>query len=186
MFADISNPTVSVFAPVVVAVIVVDLVILFLIRFFPDFWGKDINVWYNEFGTNAVIADVLSIVLGFLIAQVIYRFSVFPHIGWSLPVFIVLLLAIQLTHDMLFYKGVIQPIPAGHNGMIDVFKAYAASGQGRILVADAAMMTGSALIASALVGLPTVVTLFVGSLAVYAIPYILTTRNRYSPANSTK
>jgi hypothetical protein len=64
--------------------------------------------------------------------------------------------------------------------MIDVFKAYAAAGQGRILVADAAMMTGSALLASTLVGLPTVVTLFVGSLAVYAIPYILTTRNRYT------
>lgn len=180
MFADISTPTISVFGPLVVAVIVVDLVVLFLIRYFPDFFGKNINVWYNEFGLNAVIADVLSIVLGFLIAQVLYTSVVFPHIGWSLPVFIALLLAIQVTHDMLFYKGVIQPIPAGHNGMMDVFKAYAVEGQGRILVADAAMMTGSAFLASALVGLPTVVTLFVGSLAVYAIPYILTTRNRYT------
>lgn len=180
MVADISKPTPAVFATIVVSVIVVDLVILFLIRYFPDFWGKEINVWYNEFGLNAVIADVLSIVLGFLLAQIVYRTVVFPYIGWSLPAFIVLLLAIQLTHDMLFYKGVIQPIPAGHNGMIDVFKAYAASGQGRILIADAAMMAGSALIASALIGLPTSVTLFVGSLAVYAVPYILTTRNRFS------
>jgi hypothetical protein len=167
--------------PLVVAVIVVDLVVLFLIRYFPDFFGKDINVWYNEFGVNAVIADVLSIVLGFLIAQVVYRTFVFPHIGWSLPVFVAVLLAIQVTHDLLFYYGVIQPIPAGHNGMIDVFKAYAASGQGRILVADAAMMVGSAAIASTLVSLPTFATLFVGSLAIYAIPYILTTRNRYTP-----
>ena len=180
MFADISSPTASVCGPLVAAVIVVDLVVLFLIRYFPDFWGKDINVWYNTFGLNAVLADVLSIVLGFLIAQVVYRAAVFPHIGWSLPSFIALLLVIQLTHDLLFYYGVIQPISAGHNGMIDVFKAYAASGQGRILVADAAMMTGSALLASTLVGLPTVATLFVGSLAVYAIPYILTTRNRFS------
>ena len=180
MFADISKPTVSVFGPLVVAVIVVDLVVLFLIRYFPDIFGKDINVWYNEFGLNAVLADVLSIVLVFLIAQVIYSAFVFPHIGWSLPVFIALLLAVQLTHDMLFYKGVIQPIPAGHNGMIDVFKSYAEFWQGRILVVDAAMMTGSAFLASTLVGLPAVATLFVGSLAVYAIPYILTTRNRYS------
>jgi len=180
MFADISKPTVSVFGPLVVAVIVVDLVVLFLIRYFPDTFGKDINVWYNEFGLNAVIADVLSIVLVFLITQVLYSTFVFPHIGWSLPVFVSLLLAVQLTHDMLFYKGVIQPIPAGHNGMIDVFKSYAEFWQGRILAVDAAMMTGSALLASTLVGLPTVATLFVGSLAVYAIPYILTTRNRYS------
>ena len=163
-----------------VSVIVVDLVILFLIRFFPDVWGKDINVWYNEFGLNAVIADVLSIVLGFLLAQCAYRSFVFPHIGYSLPVFIALLLAVQLTHDLLFYYGVIQPIPAGHNHMIDVFKAYAASGQGRILVADAAMMIGSALIATALLSLPSMATLFVGSLAVYAVPYILTTRNRFA------
>ena len=106
MFADISKPTVSVFGPLVVAVIVVDLVVLFLIRYFPDFFGKDINIWYNEFGLNAVIADVLSIVLGFLIAQVIYTSVVFPHIGWSLPVFIALLLAIQVTHDILFYRPV--------------------------------------------------------------------------------
>jgi len=182
MFADLSNPTASTFGPLVVAVIVVDLVVLFLIRYFPDFFGKDINVWYNEFGVNAVIADVLSIVLGFLIAQLVYRTFVFPHIGWSLPVFVAVLLAIQVTHDLLFYYGVIQPIPAGHNGMIDVFKAYAASGQGRILVADAAMMVGSALIASTLAGLPVSATLFVGSLAIYAIPYILTTRNRYTPS----
>jgi hypothetical protein len=180
MLADLSKPTPAVFATIVVSVIVVDLVILFLIRFYPDFWGKDINVWYNEFGLNAVIADVLSIVLGFLLTQLVYRSVVFPHIGWSFPVFVVLLLAVQLAHDMLFYKGVIRPIPAGHNGMIDVFKAYAAAGQGRILVADAGMMVGSALIASTLVGLPTSATMFVGSLAVYAIPYILTTRNRYS------
>jgi hypothetical protein len=176
--SDLSNP--AVFTTIVVSVIVVDLIVLFLIRFYPDFWGKDINVWYNEFGLNAVIADVMSIVLGFLITQVLYRATVFPYIGWSLPAFIAVLLAVQLTHDMLFYKGVIQPIPVGHNGMIDVFKAYAASGQGRILIADAAMMVGSALIASTLVSLPTVVTLFVGSLAVYAVPYILTTRNRYT------
>ena len=180
MFADLSKSSVPVFATIVVAVIVVDLVILFLIRYFPDFWGKDINVWYNEFGLNAVLADVLSIVLGFLLAQVAYRAFVFPHIGYSLPIFIALLLAIQLIHDMFFYLGIIQPIPAGHNGMIDVFKAYAAAGQGNILVADSAMMVGSVLIASALLELPTVVTLFTGSLAVYAVPYILTTRNKYT------
>ena len=104
----------------------------------------------------------------------------FPHVGFSLPVFLALLLAVQLTHDLLFYKGVIQPIPAGHNGMIDVFKGYAVEGKGYVLVADAAMMVGSALIATALLELPVAATLFVGSLAVYAIPYILTTRNRYT------
>jgi hypothetical protein len=94
--------------------------------------------------------------------------------------FVLSILAFQLFHDLFFYFAVIQTLPEGENKMIDVFKAYAASGQGRILVADAAMMIGSALLASTLVSLPALATLFTGSLAIYAIPYILTTRNRYS------
>jgi len=102
------------------------------------------------------------------------------RIGWNLPVFIALLLCVQLVHDMLFYVGVINPIPEGHNGMIDVFKAYAAAGNTRILFADSAMMLGSALIAFTLATLPASVTVFAGTLAVYTVPYILTTRNQFS------
>jgi len=166
---------------ILVSVTIIDLIILFLIRYFPDFWGKSINDWYNEFGLNAVIADVLSITLGFFIAQFLYSMFLQKTFGWNLTVFIGLLLIVQLIHDMFFYFGVIRPIPKGHNGMIDVFKAYAESGQSRILVADSAMMIGSALIASLLSQLPTSVSLFVGTLAVYAVPYILTTRNRFTP-----
>lgn len=166
---------------ILVSVTIIDLIILFLIRYFPDFWGKSINDWYNEFGLNAVIADVLSITLGFFIAQFLYSIFLQKTFGWNLTVFIGLLLIVQLIHDMFFYFGVIRPIPKGHNGMIDVFKAYAESGQSRILVADSAMMIGSALIASLLSQLPTSVSLFVGTLAVYAVPYILTTRNRFTP-----
>ena len=168
------------FGIILVSVIIVDLIVLFLIRYYPDFFGKDINIWYNKFGINAVIADVLSIVLGFFIAQFIYSTFLLKRIGWSLPVFIALLLAIQLVHDVLFYVGVIVPIPEGHNGMIDVFKAYAEAGKSRILAADSSMMVGSALIASTLVMQPASVTLFAGTLAVYAIPYILTTQNQFS------
>ena len=165
------------FGIILVSVIIVDLIVLFLIRYFPDFFGKDINIWYNKFGLNAVIADVLSIVLGFFIAQFIYSTFLVKQFGWNLPVFIAVLLCVQLVHDLLFYVGVIVPIPTGHNGMIDVFKAYAEAGNARILAADSAMMIGSALIASTLVTLPASVTLFSGTLAAYAIPYILTTRN---------
>jgi hypothetical protein len=170
------------FGIILVAVTIVDLIVLFLIRYYPDFWGKSINVWYNKFGLNAVLADVLSITLGFLLSQFVYETFLLPLIGWNLLVFIGVLLIIQLVHDLFFYFGVIRPIPAGHNGMIDVFKAYADAGKGRILLADSSMMVGSALIATALSKLPTSVTLFVGALAAYAVPYILTTQNKYSAA----
>jgi len=173
-------------AIILVSVTIVDLIILFLIRYFPDFWGKSINDWYNEFGLNAVLADVLSITLGFFIAQAMYGMFFQKTYGWNLPIFIGLLLVIQLVHDLIFYFGVIRPMPQGHNGMIDVFKAYADSGQSRILLADSAMMVSSALIATGLTQLPTSFTIFIGTLAVYAVPYILTTRNRFNLAPSRK
>ena len=84
MFADISKPSVFSYTLILIGTICVDLVICFLIRFYPDFWGKPINDWYNDFGLNAVIADVLIIVLGLLITQVVYGMFVK---GWNLLLF---------------------------------------------------------------------------------------------------
>jgi len=159
-----------------VSITIVDLIVLFLIRYFPDFWGKSINVWYNNFGLSAVLADVLSIFLGFLIAEFLYNRFVMPRYGWNFLAFIGVLLGVQLIHDLFFYLCVILPIPKGHNAMIDTFKEYADFGKQKILFADSGMMIGSALIATYLSTLPTEATVFIGGLAVYAIPYILYTR----------
>jgi len=180
MFADISKPSASSYTLILISVICVDLIVLFLVRYNPDFFGKPINDWYNDFGLNAVISDVLIIVLGFLITQLLYGLFVRPTIGFNLLVFALLACAIQLVHDLLFHFFVVEPIPKGHNGMIDVFKRYDAAGSYKILIADSSMMIGSAIIASFLATQPIIVPLFVGTLAVYSIPYILTTRNKFS------
>ena len=180
MFADISKINLGTFGTILVAVIIVDVIVLFLLKLGSGLFGKALNDWYNKFGTNAVIADVLSIVLGFLIAQYIYRTALFPIYGWSLPLFLGVLLGVQIIHDLFFYFGVIRTISQGHNGMIDVFKSYAAENSAKIIIADASMMIGSALIASTLYSYPTPVTIFAGAFAVYTIPYILTTQNEYS------
>ena len=177
MFADISKPSPSSFIVILVGTICIELIVLFLIRYNADFFGKPINDWYNEFGLNAVIADVLIIVLGLLITQVIYGLFVK---GWNLLIFAGIACAVQLAHDLLFHFFVVEPIPKGHNAMIDLFKRYNASGSYRILIADSAMMIGSAAIASFLASQPLIVSLFTGTMAVYAIPYILSTRNKFS------
>jgi hypothetical protein len=146
------------------------------VRFFPDFWGSIINIWYDRFGLSAVIADVLVIALGFMLAQFVYKNYVKPSYGWNPLLFAALLVFIQVAHDMLFYVGVIQTVPRGHNAMMDFFKDYAASGGLKVVAADTAMMLGSFGIASALAGAPTAATTFSGVLAAYAVPYILTTR----------
>jgi hypothetical protein len=164
------------FPQILVAVLIVDLIVIFLVRFFPGFWGSTINVWYDRFGLSAVIADVLVIVLGFMLAQFVYKNYLKPEYGWNPLLFGGLLVFIQVVHDLLFYFGVIRPIPAGHNGMMDVFKTYADRGGAKVVVADTAMMLGSFGIASWLAGAAPQATVFSGVLAAYAVPYILTTQ----------
>ena len=164
------------FPQILVAVLIVDLIVIFLVRFFPGFWGSTINVWYDKFGLGAVLADVLVIVLGFFIGQYVYKTYLRDEYGWNPAVFAGLLVVIQVIHDLLFYFGVILPIPKGHNAMIDVFKTYADRGGAKVIVADSAMMLGSFGIASLLAQAPTFATVVSGVFATYALPYILATR----------
>ena len=171
---DLSNY--AYFPQIAVAVLIVDLIVIFLVRFFPGFWGSTINVWYDRFGLSAVIADVLIIILGILLAQYLYRTFIKPTYGWNVYIFSALVVAIQIVHDLLFYFGVILPIPKGHNGMMDVFKTYSDRGGFKVVLADTGMMLGSVAIASALGSMQTQATVFSGVLAAYAVPFILTTQ----------
>ena len=103
-----------------------------------------------------------------------------PGFGWNVFVFAALALGIQAIHDILFYFLVIKPIPQGHNEMIDVFKTYADEGQYKVILADSAMTLSTVFLASALASVPLHITTFIGALAMYAVPYILTTRNVFS------
>ena len=166
---------------ILLAILIVDLVVLFLTRYFPDLLGKNLNVWYEKFGLGAVISDVFIIAIGFALARHAYKyFYPVAYEGFHLWAFLGILVAVQAIHDILFYLCVIRPIPKGHNRMMDVFKDYAASGGGKIIVADAAMMLASAFIAMALKETRVDLTVFVGLLSVYTLPYILETTNKFS------
>jgi hypothetical protein len=100
-----------------------------------------LKLWYDKFGLAAVSADVLSAVLGVLIALFF-----FPNAyGFSLVAAAIL---VQLLHDVFFYFVVIRGLPQGQNQMIDVFKSYADEGGWTILLADAMIMTGTVAIAT--------------------------------------
>jgi hypothetical protein len=129
-----------------------------------------LNTWYKDFGLVAVGSDILIIVLGIALAQLIY-----PGLsGWGL---VSVAVVIQLIHDVLFYLLVIRGVPDGQNAIIDLFKRYAAEGSWKILLADAGMVAASVLLMEALdnnltddqVG-------FLGVLAVYSLLYIIYTK----------
>jgi hypothetical protein len=99
-----------------------------------------LKLWYDKFGLAAVSADVLSAVIGVLLATFF-----FPNAFGINLVFASIF--IQVLHDLFFYF-VILAVPQGQNQMIDVFKSYANEGGWTILLADAMIMTGTVTIAT--------------------------------------
>lgn len=165
---------------IVVAVLMVEVFVIFLTRFYPDLLGKTLNIWYNRFKLSAVLADVLIILIGFGISRYVYTEYVYPTKDWDPVYFTGTAVGVQVLHDLLFYFGVIRQVPTGHNGMIDVFKTYAESGGAKIIAADSAMMIGSSVISMLLKAAQPHVVVATALVTAYALPYILETRNEFS------
>jgi len=159
----------------VTAVIVVDLIVIFLAKYpgrDPYFKVNALDKWYKDFGILAVGSDVGSILIGIAATRYIYTLGGFKGIF----AFLAVLLLFQLFHDVLFFVGVIQPMPSGHNAMIDVFKAYAKENGAAILVADGLMMVASVVLGSLLKSSSDHVTISVMLLSLYMLTYVLYTR----------
>jgi hypothetical protein len=129
-----------------------------------------LGTWYADFGMNAVGADVLIIVLGIYLVQLL-----FPGIhGWNLVAGAV---SVQLIHDVLFYFLVILGVPEGQNKIIDLFRRYSGEGSWKILLADASMVTASVLLMEYLDNnVPDNWIAFLGILALYSLIYIIYTK----------
>jgi hypothetical protein len=182
--ADISDPNnVSDFIYIVIALIFVEVILIFLVRFYPEIFGRSLNRWYDLFGLNAVLADILIIVLGFVIARYVYTYLIAPKFlngEWSPVVFTGTVVGIQMIHDVLFYLCVILPLPRGQNLMMDIFKDYSASAGGKAILGDSILVIASSLVAIVLKGLAADKVAAFGFLAAYALPYILYTRNQFT------
>ena len=165
---------------ILIAVLIVDVFVVLITRFYPEIFGRNLNRWYDLFGLSAVIADVGIIVLGFTIARYIYTSFIYPKYGWNSWMFTGTVVGTQLVHDILFYLAVIQNVAKGNNSMIDVFKEYAAEAGSKILAGDALMMIGSSFLAMTLKTAPMHLTASAGLIATYALPYLLFTRNLFS------
>jgi hypothetical protein len=156
------------YLPIIVAALIVDMFIL-LRMVFGYINIKSLNNWYNRFGVLAVIADVLSIVIGIIIARLLYPF-IFKE--YSLFYFLILICIVQITHDLSF-AFFFNNIPRGNSDIIDVFKDYAKEVGVTILLADALMMISTIILASYIATLKTnnIIILFIVSL--YILPYLL-------------
>jgi hypothetical protein len=157
----------------IASILIVDVIVMIVSRH-TGMFGRVLNRWYDRFGGLAVAADVFIIAIGFWLARWIVA-TWFP--GAGLGAFLGLLVLVQLIHDVLFYVGVILPFPRGLNAMMDVFKDYAAELGGSILVGDAGLMLASAGVFMALERVGSFWQVGAGLLALYALPFALTTRS---------
>lgn len=164
----------------VVGVLIVEVIVLTLIRYFPEVFGKYANVWYNRFKLSAVISDIFIILIGFGITRYIYSEWLYPKYDWNALYFTGTAVGVQLVHDVLFYLGVIRTVPHGENAMLDVFKDYANEGGAKILAADSLMVIGTSIFAMMLKGSPAHIVASLALVSTYAIPYLLEKKNTYS------
>ena len=158
-----------------VAALVVDFLTVLITKYpgpAPYFTVKALDDWYSRFGLTAVAADVLSVMNGVVAAR--YIFTAFGLSGTL--IFVAVLLIFQLCHDAFFFLAVITPLKRGENAMIDVFKNYATENGGKILVADALLVLGTAAGATVLKNLPFHWTASVGLVTAYALSFVTYTK----------
>jgi hypothetical protein len=180
--SDIGKPnTLSDWLPILSSVLLVFAVLIISFRYMTS-WGKGINNWYNTFGISAVILEVALTGLIFFIGRWTYDSYVRPKMNdeWSLAAFTGTLVGVQLIHNLAFGYLVVKMTPTGENGMLDVLRQYgsaepfkAISGHSTILIAASAFM------ASMLKAAPQYLQVGAGLLGAYAIPYALTTREKF-------
>lgn len=125
--------------------------------------------WYNELNLSAVLADILILFIGILIARFLYPY-IFEQ--YSLLKFIGLAVGIQVCHDILFYQLCLA-IPRGKSKIMDIFKDYGKEVGYKAILSDSAMMISSILLASMLKGFTLNTNLITMIVAVYVVPYML-------------
>jgi uncharacterized protein YacL len=175
MFTNISKfSRISDYLPILNGAILADILIIAALFYTPLFKSSQLERWYNKYGLSAVIADVLILVIGIIIARALYSriFGEKFNIVW----FVLLVVGIQIIHDVLFY-GLFQTVPVGKNKMLDLFKDYAKEVKGGAIVGDSVMIVIAALAASLLAGVSLNANIITLIGLTYVLPYILHTKH---------
>jgi len=159
------------FLPLLNAALATDLIVI-LMLLLGVYHSPTLKLWYKNFNLGAVIADVLILVIGFLLAFYIYPL-IFGTKKINVFLFIGLAIFIQLIHDVLF-SYVISLFGKGKSPIVDVFKLYIRENKAIILLADALMILSTILLERAFSSyLNKTSNILLLILLVYSTPYIV-------------
>ena len=144
--------------------------IIFMFVFLKQiFVSKELEKWYRTYHLNGVLADVLSISIGIILARFFYSY-VFTE--YSLIQFIGFAIGIQITHDILFYLF-FSSIPRGNSKILDTFKDYAKETGYMAIVSDSIMITCAILIASFLKSQNLNISIITTIVSMYLVPFLI-------------
>ena len=169
IFQDISNfNNVSDYLSILNGCINADIIIIFLL-YHGIFNSYYLKKWYKKYQLSAVIADVLILVIGIIIARYLYKYFFGAFNIWK---FTGLAVIIQIIHDILFYLF-FKTVPRGYNSMLDFFKDYANEvGVGAIL-GDSFMMILAILLSSHFATYSLNSNIIMLIVFVYFVPYMI-------------
>jgi hypothetical protein len=169
MFKDISRfDNIDDYLPIITAILIVDMIVMIL-SITNVISSKYIKIWYQKFFLSAVLADVLVIFIVVILARAIYYY-IFDK--FSITNFILVMLALQITHDILFYI-IISIIPRGANKMIDIFQDYANEMSYGAIIGDSMMIIAIGLIASYLANFEANTNIIILIVFLYLLQFIL-------------
>jgi len=152
-----------------------------LLSRFGGLGGYSLNTYFDTFGLEGILANTSFVVILFQIARWFY--TTFYAVGrpWSPFVFVCILIAVQVVHDLIFYYGPLKTIPAGKNEMIDALKRYAAENGSRALTGHVAFLIVVGVIAMFLKESSLIFTFILVNVSLYMLPFLLTTSGPKPP-----
>jgi uncharacterized protein YacL len=148
--------------------IITDLIVVGL-TIFGFIRSRTLREWYNKYGLSAIMADVLSITIGIIIAMFVYPLLFKKE---NLALFIGVAIAVQLVHDLLF-AGFFNAVPRGKSRILDTFKDYAKEIGATILLADASMIVSTIILGLLLSQMSIRDNVFLLIVLLYLVPYFL-------------
>jgi len=163
---------ISDYLPILNGAIAADIIVLFILYYTKYFNSKYLKIWYEKYRLSAVIADVLILVIGIILARMVY-YSIFDK--YNTIYFIGLILIIQIIHDILFY-ALFQSTPVGMNKMFDLFKSYAKEVSYGAILGDSFMIIIAIILAMFFASFSLNTNIILVIFLTYMIPYILYTK----------
>jgi hypothetical protein len=169
LFENIANfNDINDYLPILNGCIGADIIIIILV-FNGVFKSFFIKKWYTKYQLSAVLADVLILVIGIILARFFYKYFFDTFNIWK---FTFLAVCIQIIHDILFYL-LFKSLPVGYNSMLDFFKDYAKEVGSGAIMGDSFMMIIACLLSSHFATYNLNFNIIILVILVYLIPYMI-------------